>query len=106
MPRTRLTIAEAKRSLGQQLRTMKGFVGIGIGDGDILLYVVDSTAPVVKHFRANFGDSYIGYLVSLVLLPGFPAHGTPRRQRSTYGVGFVARRGVEFLLSGVFAGFT
>ena len=51
MSRTRLTIAEAKRSLGQQLRTIDGFVGIGVGDGDILLYVVDSTAPVVEHFE-------------------------------------------------------
>ena len=76
MSRTRLTIAEAKRSLGQQLRTIDGFVGIGVGDGDIRLYVVDSTAPVVEHFRANFGDSYIGYPVSLVLSPGFRADGT------------------------------
>ena len=75
MPQTRLSITEAKRSLGQKLRMMDGFVGIGVGDGNIRLYVVDQSAPVVKHFRAHFGDSYVGYPVSLVLSPGFRAHG-------------------------------
>lgn len=74
MSQSRLSISEAKRSLGQQLRMIDGFVGIGVGDGDIRVYVVDSTAPVAAHFRANFGDSYSGYPVSLVLSPGFRAH--------------------------------
>ena len=75
MSQTRLSISEAKRSLVRQLRTIDGFVGIGVGDGDIRVYVVDSTAPVAAHFRTNFGDSYSGYPVSIVLSPGFRAQG-------------------------------
>ena len=82
MTQTRLSITEAKRSLGQQLRAMDGFVGIGVGDADIRLYVVDPSAPVVEHFRTHFGDSYVGYPVSLVISPGFRAHGTRQRQRT------------------------
>lgn len=75
MSQTPFSISEAKRSLGRQLRTIDGFVGIGVDDGNIRVYVADSAAPVAAHFRANFGDSYSGYPVSLVLSPEFRAQG-------------------------------
>ena len=73
-----MTIQEAKRSLGRELRAQKGFVGVGLGRNAIRLYAHEESAPVVKTLRSRWGDTYEGYPVSVVLSPGFGA----RRQRT------------------------
>ena len=66
-------ILEAKRSIGRELRTVDGFVGIGIGSGGIRLYASAETAPVVKVLRNKWGNNYKGFSVSVVLTDGFEA---------------------------------
>lgn len=71
-PLTKLN--DAKRSLGQEVRTLEGFVGVGIGGTDIIrLYVKDRKTPVVRYVESNYGDYYAGYLLSIVETSGFRA---------------------------------
>ncbi len=67
-------IRQAKRSLGRELRTVEGFVGVGIARNGIHLYASGETAPVVKVFRDKWGTSYKGFAVSVVLSDRFEAH--------------------------------
>ncbi|MDE0422694.1 MAG: hypothetical protein OXK76_17650 [Gammaproteobacteria bacterium] len=67
-------IRQAKRSLGRELRTVDGFVGVGIARDGIRLYASDETAPVVKVLREKWGNRYKGFAVSVVLSDGFKAH--------------------------------
>ena len=66
-------IRQAKRSLGRELRTIDGFVGVGIGRDGIQLYASADTAPVVKVLRDKWGNRYEGFTVSVVLSDGFEA---------------------------------
>lgn len=66
-------IRQAKRSLGRELRAVDGFVGVGIGQDGIRLYVKTETAPVVKLLRDKWGTNYRGFKVSVVLTDGFEA---------------------------------
>ena len=66
-------IRQAKRSLGRELRSVDGFVGVGIGGDGIRLYASADTAPVVKVFRDKWGNRYKGFAVSVVLSDGFEA---------------------------------
>ena len=69
-----MRIDQAKRTLGRELRTHEGFVGVGVGDnGVIRLYARAETAPVVKVLRARWGETYEGFPVSVVLSAGFEA---------------------------------
>ena len=67
-------IRQAKRSLGRELRGVDGFVGVGIRSDSIQLYASAETAPVVRVFRDKWGNSYMGFAVSVVLARGFEAH--------------------------------
>ena len=67
-------IRQAKRSLGRELRTVDGFVGVGIGRDGIRLYASAETAPVVKVLRDKWGNRYKGFTVSVVLSDRFKAH--------------------------------
>lgn len=62
-----MDLNEAKRSLGRELRSKEGFVGVGTGNGEIRLYALDEGAPVVEFLRARFGTTYRGYHVSVLL---------------------------------------
>ena len=66
-------IRQAKRSLARELRTVDGFVGVGIGEKGIRLYASAETAPVVKVLRDKWGNRYKGFAVSVVLSDGFEA---------------------------------
>lgn len=66
-------IQKAKRSLGRELRTCEGFVGVGIGEDGIRLYAESETAPVVKMLRNKWGATYEGFTISVVLSEGFKA---------------------------------
>ena len=66
-------IRQAKRSLGRELRTIDGFVGVGIAAEGIRLYARAETAPVVKVFRNKWGNRYKGFAVSVVFSDGFEA---------------------------------
>lgn len=66
-------IRQAKRSLGRELRTVAGFVGVGIDTDGIRLYASAETAPVVKLLREKWGSRYKGFAVSVVLSDGFGA---------------------------------
>ena len=67
-------IRQAKRSLGRELRSVDGFVGVGIGRDGIRLYASADKAPVVKVLRDKWGSRYKGFAVSVVLTDGFEAH--------------------------------
>ncbi|MYD95611.1 MAG: hypothetical protein F4Y02_18440 [Chloroflexi bacterium] len=67
-------IRQAKRSLGRELGTVGGFVGVGIGQDGIRLYASDETAPVVKVLRDKWGNRYKGFAVSVIVSDGFKAH--------------------------------
>ena len=69
-------IRTAKRSLRRELRTVDGFVGIGLGSEGIRLYASTEAAPVVKVFRNKWGKNYKGFAVSVVLTDGFEAQPT------------------------------
>jgi len=64
-------IRQAKRSLGRELRSVDGFVGVGIGGNGIRLHASAETAPVVKVLRDKWGNRYEGFAVSVVLSDGF-----------------------------------
>lgn len=65
---------DAKRSLGQEVRMLEGFVGIGIGGTNIIrLYVKNRKTPVVRYVESNYGEHYAGYLLSIVETSGFRA---------------------------------
>ena len=66
-------IRQAKRCLGRELRTVDGFVGVGVGRDGIRLYASAETAPVVKVLRDKWGNRYKGFAVSVVLSDGFEA---------------------------------
>lgn len=66
-------IRQAKRSLGRELRSVDGFVGVGIGKDCIRLYARAEMAPVVKVLRDKWGNTYQGFAVSVVLSDGFEA---------------------------------
>ena len=66
-------IRQAKRSLGRELRSIDGFVGVGAGRNGIRLYASAETAPVVKVLRDKWGNRYKGFAVSVVLSDGFEA---------------------------------
>lgn len=66
-------IHKAKRSLGRELQTCEGFVGVGIGDDGIRLYAESETAPVVKMLRNKWGATYKGFTISVVLSERFKA---------------------------------
>ena len=67
-------IRQAKRSLGRELGTVDGFVGVGIGKDCIRPYASAETAPVVKVLRDKWRNTYQGFAVSVVLSDGFDAH--------------------------------
>lgn len=67
-------IRQAKRSLERELRSVDGFVGVGIGKDCIQLYASAEMAPVVKVLRDKWGNTYQGFAVSVVLSDGFEAH--------------------------------
>lgn len=63
-PEPLTNVNNARRSLGQEVRMLEGFVGIGIGGKDtIRLYVKDRKIPVVRYVESNYGDHYAGYLL-------------------------------------------
>lgn len=64
-------IQRAKRALGRELRSVEGFVGIGVGSEGIRLYASEETAPVVQLFRKRWGSHYEGFAVAVVLSDGF-----------------------------------
>ncbi len=64
-------INDAKRALGRELRTKRGFVGIGIADDAIRLYANSEAAPVVVFLTRRYGTTYRGFSVSVVASPGF-----------------------------------
>ena len=64
-------LAEAKRSLARELRGHRGFIGVGVGDGTIRLYVSAQTAPAARHFSSRYGSNYMGYVVSVEESSGF-----------------------------------
>lgn len=66
-------IRQAKRSLARELRTVDGFVGVGVGRDGIQLHASTDTAPVVKALREKWGTRYKGFTVSVVLSGGFEA---------------------------------
>ena len=68
-------LRRAKRSLGRKLRAVDGFVGVGVGEGGIRVYAAAADAPVVSVLKDQWGDTYEGYPVSVVLSPGFRAQG-------------------------------
>ncbi|MDE2953549.1 MAG: hypothetical protein OXR71_03420 [Gemmatimonadota bacterium] len=69
-----ITLNDAKRSLGREVRMLEGFIGVGIGGTDIIrLYVRDRKTPVVRYVESNYGNHYAGYLLSIVETPGFRA---------------------------------
>lgn len=63
-------IREAKKSLVDELENIDGFVGAGIGDRHIKLYVIIN-APVIEYFEKQFGDSYQGWPVVIEQTGGF-----------------------------------
>ena len=62
----RPSVLEARESLVNELRDKAGFIGTGIENSYILLYVTYENTSVVQHFKAQFGDSYMGYPVKIV----------------------------------------
>ena len=72
-----MRIDQAKKTLGRELRTHEGFVGVGVGNGVIRLYARAETAPVVQVLRTRWGETYEGFPVSVVLSSGFKASSTP-----------------------------
>ena len=64
---------DAKRTLGQEVRMLEGFVGVGLGANEIRLYVEGSETPIVKYMREHYGDHYAGYTIHLIPTPGFRA---------------------------------
>lgn len=68
-----IDITEAKRALGRELRSIDGFVGVGVADARIRLYAKDQSAPVVEFFEARYGNTFRGYSVSVVTSSGFHA---------------------------------
>ena len=66
-------IRQAKRSLGRELGSVEGFIGVGTGRDGIRLYASADTAPVVKALRDKWGNRYKGFAVSVVLTDGFEA---------------------------------
>ena len=77
MSDARSGLFSAKRELGRELRTMEGFVGVGVDDESIILYAKSKVAPVVASFRTRYGDAYRGCPVKLILSSGFQADAGP-----------------------------
>ena len=69
------SLNDAKRALGREVRTLKGFVGIGLGANEIRLYVEGFETPIVKYLREHYGRPcrYDGYDIRLIPTPGFRA---------------------------------
>ena len=65
------SIAEAKLKLGKELRPYDGFVGIGVGDDEIRVYVRNESAKANQVLKNRWGDSYEGFPVHVILSPGF-----------------------------------
>lgn len=65
------SITEAKRELGQELRPYDGFVGIGIGDDEIRIYVRNESMKIKRALRERWGDSYEGYPINVIESSGF-----------------------------------
>ena len=72
-PNVMTTVRQAKRSLGRELRDVEGFMGVGVGDGEIRVYAVAADAPVVSVLKRRWGDTYEGFPISVVLSLGFHA---------------------------------
>ena len=70
---TQTDMNTAKRTLGQEVRMLEGFIGIGLGANEIRLYVEGIETPVVKYLQEHYGDHYAGYVIHLISTPGFRA---------------------------------
>lgn len=68
-----LSLHTAKQALGQEVRRLEGFAGIGLGRDGIRLYVEGFQTPVVTYVQQHYGDHYAGYELDLVETLGFRA---------------------------------
>ena len=67
----RADIYRAKRALARELRLKAGFVGVGVADDLIRLYVKSEDSPAVQYFRSRYGHTYEGHSVTVILSTGF-----------------------------------
>lgn len=73
-------IKSAKRQLGEEIRTIDGFIGIGVGSATdsnrgqtIRVYVSSENAPVAKYVRDRYGAEFHEYPIVIVKSHGFNA---------------------------------
>lgn len=69
-----MSIIEAKRKLGRELRSTGGFVGVGLGeDSEIRVYVIEEGVEAAQILLNDWGGTYEGFPVKVVLSSGFSA---------------------------------
>ncbi len=67
-----MSIIEAKRKLGQELRSTVGFVGVGLGENsEIRVYVIEEGVEAAQILLNDWGGTYEGFPVKVVLSSGF-----------------------------------
>jgi len=73
MTEERADIYRAKRALASELRLEPGFVGVGVANDLIRLYVTTKDSPAVEFFRSRYGNTYQGHSVAVIESTGFRA---------------------------------
>ena len=73
-------IKSAKRQLQEEIRTLDGFIGIGVGSATdskrgqtIRVYVSSDDAPIAKYVDNHYGTEFLGFPIAIVKSRGFKA---------------------------------